>query len=133
VLGKQGGVMQPLKTLTRIGLGGKQGNGDQQFSWIHIEDLYEIIEFLMKHPELNSIFNCAAPHPVTNRELMRAVRKSLHVPIGLSSPEWLLKIGAVIIRTETELVLKSRWVLPERLLEAGYSFRYPHLSAALED
>lgn len=133
VLGKQGGVMQPLERLTRLGLGGKQGAGRQMFSWIHIEDLYQIILFLMKHEELKGIFNCSTHNPVTNEVLMASMRKMLRVPIGLPAPEWLLKIGAVLIRTETELILKSRWVLPVRLLEAGFKFRYPLLPDALKD
>ncbi len=133
VLGKEGGAMKPLKTLTRLGLGGKQGKGTQMFSWIHIEDLYQIILFLIKHPELNGVFNCAAPNPVTNREMMHLMRKMLRVPFGLSAPEWLLKIGAFFIRTETELVLKSRWVEPSRLIDAGFRFRFAALDEALND
>ena len=102
------------------------------FSWIHIEDLYQIILFLMEHQELEGVFNCSAPNPVTNAVLMQTLRKALQVPIGLPTPEWLLKIGAVLIRTEPELVLKSRWVLPGRLVEAGYTFHHPHLPPVLE-
>lgn len=131
VLGRSGGVMRPLERLTRFGLGGKQGTGRQMFSWIHIEDLYQIILFLMKHKEMEGVFNCSTPNPVTNEVLMASMRKMLRVPIGLPAPEWLLKIGAVLIRTETELILKSRWVLPRRLLEAGYKFQYPLLPVAL--
>ena len=132
ILGKGGGVLRPLQRLTRWGFGGRQGNGRQMFSWLHIEDLYRIILFLMAHRELEGVFNCAAPNPVTNAALMQTLRKALRVPIGLSAPKWLLKIGAVLIRTEPELVLKSRWVLPGRVQEAGYSFQYPHLAPVLE-
>lgn len=132
VLGKRGGVMLPLQRLTKLGLGGKQGSGQQMFSWIHIEDLYQIILFLIKHQELEGVFNCAAPNPVTNEALMESIRNMLSVPIGLPAPEWLLKIGAMLIHTEPELILKSRWVLPRRLLEAGFKFRYPQLPDALK-
>jgi hypothetical protein len=133
VLGKDGGVMKPLKRLAKLGLGGKQGNGNQMFSWIHIEDVFRIISFAMEHNELQGVLNCSSPNPVTNKVLMFNLRKALGVPIGLPSPEWLLKIGAVLIRTETELILKSRWVLPQRLLKSGFTFSYPTLTSALEE
>jgi uncharacterized protein len=133
VLGKDGGVMQPLKRLVEFRLGGKQGNGNQMFSWIHIEDIFRIILFAIEHKELGGVVNCSSPHPVTNEVLMKSLRKALRVNVGLPSPEWLLKIGAVFIRTETELILKSRWVLPQRLLQCGYTFTYPTLASALEE
>ena len=131
VLGKNGGVMKPLINLVRFGLGGKQGNGNQLFSWIHIEDLYTIILFLQAHKELNGVFNCSSPNPVDNKTLMKTLRQTMQVKIGLPSPEWLLKIGAFIINTETELILKSRWVIPEKLIQAGYTFKYPKLETTL--
>lgn len=131
VLGKDGGAMQPLKKLAQLGLGGKQGKGTQMFSWIHIEDVYEIMMFVRQHENLDGVFNCSSPNPVTNEVFMQALRKPLKQRIGLPTPEWLLKIGAVVIRTETELILKSRWVVPDRLLKAGYTFRFPRLENAL--
>jgi uncharacterized protein len=133
VLGKDGGVVKPLKNLVRFGLGGKQGRGNQMFSWIHIEDLYNIITYLQQHEELKGIFNTSAPNPVDNKTLMQVFRKKMNMHLGIPAPEWLLKIGAVIIRTETELILKSRWVLPERLLMAGFKFKYPELENALNE
>ena len=132
VLGKDGGVMTPLKKLVQFGLGGRQGKGNQMFSWVHIEDVYQVILFLIKHENLKGIFNCSSPNPVTNQILMKTLRNVMHVKVGLPSPEWLLKQGALLIRTETELILKSRWVLPDRLLNAGYTFTYPYLQQALE-
>ena len=131
VLGKNGGVMKPLINLVRFGLGGKQGNGNQMFSWIHIEDLLSIILFLQSHKELKGVFNCSSPNPVNNKTLMKTFRQTMNVKIGLPSPAWLLEIGAVIIKTETELILKSRWVVPEKLLGSGYTFKYPSLEMAL--
>lgn len=128
-----GGVMAPLRNLVRFGLGGAQGSGRQQFSWIHMEDLFRIVRFLQEHPELHGVFNASAPHPVTNRELMASLRRAMGVPVGLPAPRWLLELGARLIRTETELVLKSRWVLPERLKRAGFSFRYDTLEKALNE
>ncbi|HVZ98342.1 MAG TPA: TIGR01777 family oxidoreductase [Chitinophagaceae bacterium] len=131
VLGKDGGVIKPLTNLVRFGLGGKQGNGNQMFSWIHIEDVYGIIVFIQTHSYLQGIFNCSAPNPVANKTFMQVLRQAMHVSFGLPAPAWLLEIGAVIIRTETELILKSRWVIPGRLLKAGYEFKYPYLNEAL--
>lgn len=133
VLGKDEGVVKPMTNLVRFGLGGKQGNGNQLFSWIHIEDLYQIILFIHEHKDLDGIFNCSSPKPVTNETLMQKLRHFLKVKIGLPSPKWLLKLGAIFIKTETELVLKSRWVLPERLLNVGYKFKFPTIDAALDD
>jgi uncharacterized protein (TIGR01777 family) len=131
VLGNNGGVMKPLKSLVRFGLGGKQGSGKQMFSWLHIEDLFNIILFLQSNKELEGVFNCSSPNPINNKALMKVLRRMMKAKIGLPSPEWLLKIGAVIIKTEPELVLKSRWVIPEKLLQAGYVFNYPTIELAL--
>lgn len=131
VLGKDGGVIPTYKNLVRFGLGGIQGSGNQKFSWIHIEDLYQIILFLREKEELSGVFNCSSPNPVTNRELMSQLRKALNTKIGLPSPKWMLEMGAILINTETELILKSRWVIPERLEKAGYKFKYSSLDEAL--
>ncbi|HLG02666.1 MAG TPA: TIGR01777 family oxidoreductase [Bacteroidia bacterium] len=133
VLGKDGGAMKPLKKLVHFGLGGKQGSGRQMVSWLHIEDLFNLILFFQSHKELKGVFNCAAPNPIDNNTLMRTFRQKLNVKIGLPSPAWFLAIGAVIIRTETELILKSRWVVPEKLLESGYIFKYSTIEEALQN
>ena len=133
VLGKNGGVIKALKNLVRFGLGGKQGNGNQMFSWIHIEDLYNVILFVQQHKEISGVLNTSAPNPVNNKTLMELMRKYVGVPVGLPTPAWLLTMGAVIIKTETELVLKSRWVIPERLLNAGFEFKYPNMAEALKN
>lgn len=133
VLGKGGGVMTPYQNLVKFGLGGFQGTGNQMFSWIHIEDLFKIVLFLKEKEELTGVFNCSSPQPVSNRELMKELRKTLNVPFGLPSPKWMLEIGSLIIKTETELVLKSRWVLPERLEREGYTFTFETLEKALQD
>ncbi len=131
VLGENGGVMTPFQNLVKFGLGGKQGSGKQMFSWIHVEDLKEIVLFLQKNKEMKGVYNCAAPNPITNETLMRTLQEVMKMPFGLPCPTWLLKIGAVLIRTETELILKSRWVLPEKLQTAGFGFKYPKLEEAL--
>ncbi|MGD6968097.1 TIGR01777 family oxidoreductase [Rossellomorea vietnamensis] len=132
VLGKGGGVMTPYQNLVRFGLGGSQGKGSQKFSWIHIEDLYRIILFLNDNKELKGIFNCSAPYPVSNKELMGELRKTMNVPLGLPSPKWILEIGSRVIRTETELVLKSRWVIPERLEREGFVFKFQTMDQTLQ-
>ncbi|PSL41604.1 hypothetical protein B0H99_102288 [Planomicrobium soli] len=131
VLGENGGVMTPYLNLVRLGLGGVQGPGDQMFSWIHIEDLYRTVLFLQDRPHLNGIFNCSAPYPVSNQVLMEELRKQAKRPMGFRAPSWILEMGAAMIRTETELVLKSRWVLPERLQKEGFEFRYDTIDKAL--
>lgn len=131
VLGPHGGVMTPFINLVRFGLGGVQGPGNQMFSWIHIEDIFGIIMFLKERDELSGVFNCSSPHPVTNRELMTELRKAMNMKFGLPSPKWLLEIGAVMIKTETELILKSRWVIPDRLERAGYPFKYMEIDQTL--
>lgn len=133
VLDKNEGVMKPLKNLVGFGLGGKQGSGNQMFSWIHVEDLYQIILFIKKHQNLDGVFNCSSPNAVSNKTFMQTLRRVMNVKIGLPSPKWLLEIGAVFIKTETELVLKSRWVIPERLFNEGYSFMFPSIETALNN
>ena len=154
VLG-DGSALTPLVRLARFGLGGAQWDGRwpstrarreagtyhafrttwgrQRFSWIHIADVLGIIQFLGAHPELDGAINASAPNPSDSVGLMRTIRKVIGMPVGLPSPRWLLELGSALIHTETELVLKSRWVLPERLLAAGYEFRFPELDSAIRD
>lgn len=132
VLGPGGGVMTPYKNLVRFGLGGRQGSGKQMFSWIHIEDLFQIILFIQEWESLEGVFNCTSPSPVTNRELMATLRKVMHRKGGLAASKWMLNLGARVIRTEPELVLKSRWVIPNRLVKEGFMFKYGRLEQALQ-
>jgi uncharacterized protein len=127
-----GGVMIPYFNLLKFGLGGKQGSGKQMYSWVHVEDTCRMIEYLFDHDVMEGTFNCSAPNPVTNQQFMETLRKTTHTKIGLPAFEWMLKLGALIIGTETELVLKSRWVVPTKMLQAGFSFKYPQLKDALE-
>ncbi|MCC3357304.1 TIGR01777 family oxidoreductase [Bacillus sp. REN16] len=133
VLGADGGVMIPYTNLVRYGLGGIQGPGTQKFSWIHIEDLFKIILYIRDHNHLTGVFNCSTPNPITNRELMNSLRHAFNRNIGLPSPAWLLELGAIFIRTETELILKSRWVIPERLEKEGFLFTFPTIDEALAE
>jgi hypothetical protein len=133
VLGKEGGALKPLRRLVSFGLGGKQGNGNQMFSWIHIEDLKNIILYIQANKDMKGVYNCSAPNPVDNASFMKQLRKAMDVPFGLPSPAWLLTLGAILIKTETELILKSRWVLPEKLQQRGYKFSFPTLDKAFAD
>ncbi|MHA7271026.1 TIGR01777 family oxidoreductase [Arthrobacter sp. HLT1-20] len=132
-MGPGGGVMRPFNNLARLGLGGRMGDGQQKYSWIHVEDLFRAVLFLHEHREITGPVNIAAPEVVSNAELMAAVRAANRVPFGLPTPAWLLMIGAVFIRTETELVLKSRWVSSGTLQAAGFTWLHPDLASALAD
>jgi uncharacterized protein (TIGR01777 family) len=127
----RGGAMGMFLKIARLGLGGTLGRGDQYVSWIHIEDFARSVQWAVEHPELEGPINCASPNPVPNREFMWALRKACGQPIGLPAARWMLEIGAFFLRTETELLLKSRRVVPARLLESGFSFQYPELEPAL--
>jgi uncharacterized protein len=133
VLGKRGGVMLPFRRLVTFGLGGKMGNGTQQFSWIHELDFCRSIEFLISEKKCEGSFNISSPKPVTNAVFMKTLREVYHIPFGVPSPKWLLEIGARIIKTETELILKSRFVIPEKLVDAGFEFQFPNIKNALKD
>ncbi|QDG61159.1 TIGR01777 family oxidoreductase [Pseudarthrobacter sp. NIBRBAC000502771] len=131
VLGRGGGALAPFANLARLGLGGHMGDGGQKFSWIHVEDLYRSIRFLHARTDVTGPVNVASPDVVSNREMMRLVRRAYGARFGLPTPAWLLRAGAVLIRTETELVLKSRWVQPQKLLDAGFVYSQPELGRAL--
>lgn len=126
-------VVPVLRRLTRLGLGGRMGSGRQFVSWMHEEDFCRAVEWVIAHPELSGPVNFAAPNPLPNMEMMRAFRELCGVPFGLPATEWMLEIGAFFLRTETELILKSRRVVPERLLASGFEFRFPQFRAALAD
>ncbi|GAL87749.1 hypothetical protein MYP_4980 [Sporocytophaga myxococcoides] len=133
VLGRNGGAFPTLLTLTRLGLGGKQGDGLQYVSWIHEKDFARIVEWIYSNEEIMGVYNCTAPNPVTNKVMMSTLRKAAGIPIGLPSPECLLKVGAFLIGTEPELALKSRKVVPAKLINEGFQFEYNHLEYALAD
>jgi uncharacterized protein (TIGR01777 family) len=128
-----GGIFAELLRLVRLGLGGPAGSGEQFVSWIHGADFIRGIEFLMDHEELDGPVNLAAPGPLPNREFMRALREAWGTRVGLPAPRPLLELGAVFLRTETELILKSRRVVPGRLLRAGFEFQFPEWRGAARD
>ena len=133
VLGADGGALPVMARLARFGLSTPQGNGQQWVSWLHIVDFCRAVEFLVAHPQLEGAFNLCAPEPLPNQALMALLDAHYRPRWHLPQPRWLLEIGAFLLRTETELILKSRKVVPDRLLAAGFRFRYPSGPAALAD
>ncbi len=133
VMGRDGGPFPVLARLARFGLGGTFASGEQYVSWIHEEDFAAAVLHVLDTPGLEGPVNVAAPDPRPNAEFMRTLRHALGVRIGLPSARWMLEVGAFLLRTETELVLKSRRVVPTRLLASGFRFRYTTIEEALPD
>lgn len=133
VLGTHGGAFPKLKTITKLGLGGKQGRGQQKVSWIHIQDFCKAVEWIIEHQDISGPINITAPNPLSNEDLMKQMRKHLKIPFGLNAPVWQLEIASIFLNTETELLLKSRNVYPEKLIKSGFHFAYPAMDDALSD
>ncbi len=129
----RGGVFDTLLRLVRFGLGGRAGDGRQYVSWIHDEDFVKSVMWLIEHDEFEGPVNLAAPNPVTNDAFMKTLRDAWGIGVGLPAAEWMLEVGAWFLRTETELILKSRRVVPSRLLESGFTFQYPTFAQAARD
>jgi hypothetical protein len=125
-------VFPVLRRLTKLGLGGRQGSGDQFVSWIHVEDFCRAVEWIIAHDDLAGPINQCAPNPLPNRDMMKIFRDVCGMPIGLPATEWMLEIGAFFLRTETELIFKSRRVVPGRLLASGFKFRFEDFRSAVE-
>lgn len=130
---RKGGAFVAYRLLARLGLGGAHGKGTQYVSWLHPDDLFGIVEWLLAHPEIEGVLNACAPHPLVNREFMKIMRRTCGRSFGLPAAAWMLEIGAFLMRTETELLLKSRRVVPARLLASGYRFRFPKFPGAAAD
>ena len=128
-----GGVFDVLLRLVRYGLGGAHGDGQQFVSWIHDRDFVRAVEWLIQRDDLDGPVNLASPHPLPNAEFMRILRSAWGTRIGLPARQWMLGTGAMLLRTETELVLKSRRVVPGRLLESGFGFEFPAWEQAAWD
>lgn len=129
----RGGIFDTLLGLVRRGLGGTCGDGKQYVSWIHETDFVNAVRFLIERDDLRGHINLAAPQPLPNREFMAALRKAWGMPVGLPAAKWMLEIGAVLLGTETELILKSRRVVPQRLLEKGFVFQYSDWESAAKE
>lgn len=133
VMGKNGGVYPVLKKLAHLGLGGKMGPGNQMISWIHIRDFCRALFFAAEKGQTGSVYNFGAPNPVQNHIFQKELRSSLSIPYFINQPVWMLKLGAVFIATETELILKSRYVSPEKLMQENFQFEFSDLQACLND
>lgn len=133
VMGRTGGVFPVLSNLVKKGLGGTMGNGRQMVSWIHIDDLCRMLRWLIENKGTNGNYNLAAPVPITNKDLMSLLRKAYGVSIGLPAFKWMLEIGAFFLRTETELILKSRNVIPARAEKEGFEFLFRDMHTCVKD
>lgn len=129
----RGGIFDTLLTLVRRGLGGTAGDGRQYVSWIHEADFIRAVDWIIEREHLDDAVILAAPDPLPNKDFMAALRRAWGMPVGLPATKWMLEIGAVFLGTETELILKSRRVVPGRLLEDGFSFQYPDWLAAAQE
>jgi uncharacterized protein (TIGR01777 family) len=129
----RGGVFDTLLALVRHGLGGRHGSGTQFVSWVHDADFLAAIDFLIAHEELSGVVNVASPHPIPNSDFLSALREAWGARFAIPNPQWLIEIGTFFLRTESELVLKSRRVVPGRLLAAGFPFVFPEWPPAARD
>jgi uncharacterized protein (TIGR01777 family) len=126
-------VFPVMRRMIRLGLGGQMSHGRQYMSWIHEVDFCRAIEWLIAHENFRGIVNLAAPNPLPNTEMMRLFREVCGAPFGLPATAWMLELGAFFLRTETELIIKSRRVVPGRLLREGFEFKFKDVRIALED
>lgn len=129
----RGGAYDLLARLARFGLGGSLGGGAQYFSWIHGDDFCAALDHLIAAEHLAGPVNLAAPEPLRQREFARVLRRSLRRPVGFPATRWMVSIGTLALRTDPELVLKSRRVVPDRLLADGFEFRFPTWATAAAD
>lgn len=130
---ERGGTFDLLLRLVRFGLGGRSGSGKQFVSWIHEDDFVRALDYLVEREEFEGTVNVASPNPLPNEEFMRVLRKAWGARVGLAASQWMLEVGALFLRTETELILKSRRVVPGLLLTSGFEFQSPEWRYAAED
>ena len=128
-----GGVLDVLLGLVRKGLGGTNGDGRQYVSWVHGDDFVRAVDRVIEDEQLCGPVNVCSPNPLPNAEFMRELRRVAGVRIGLPATRWMLELGAIFLKTETELILKSRRVVPTKLLQSGFEFRYPTWPEAAAD
>lgn len=133
VLSGNEGVIPPLKNLVRFGMGGSMAGGKQFMSWIHYKDFVRMVQWIVDHKELAGAINICAPNPIINKEVMGLLRKEMGMPFGIPQAKWMLQFGAVLLQTEIELIVKSRRVVPTRMLESGFEFSYPTMQETLKD
>jgi len=128
-----GSPFDMLLRLVKYGLGGQAGDGKQYMSWIHDQDFVRAVSWLIEHEELAGPVNLAAPNPLINSEFMRALREAWGIPFGLPATNWMLEVGAFVLGSETELILKSRRVIPAKLPQSGFDFQFPRWTEAASD
>jgi uncharacterized protein (TIGR01777 family) len=128
-----GGAFGTLMGLAHRGLGGRAGDGRQYVSWIHDSDFARAVLWIIEHERLGGVVNVAAPSPLPQEDFARAIRRAAGIRVGLPAMKWMLEVGALLLRTETELILKSRRVVPTRLLESGFVFTFPNWNEAAYD
>jgi uncharacterized protein (TIGR01777 family) len=129
----RGGIFDVLLGLTRRGLGGAVAGGAQLVSWLHERDFVRAVDRLLGDSTLYGAINLCAPNPLPHRDFMAALRAAAGVAIGLPAAKWMIEIGAFFMRTDSELLLKSRYVVPRRLLDAGFAFEFPSWPEAARD
>ena len=129
----RGGVFDMLSRLVRLRLGGSAGSGQQYVSWIHQQDFARALDFLIANENIEGVVNVSSPNPIPNSEFMHKLRQAWGIAHGLAATEWMLELGAFFLRTETELVLKSRRVVPGLLLNHGFRFDFPEWAEASKD
>lgn len=134
VIGRGGGALARLTTLVRLGLGGRVGHGRQGMSWIHERDMNRIFERAILDEQMSGAYIASSPNPVSNAEFMRSLRRAHRIPLGMPAMAWMVRLGApLLMRTDPELALYGRYVIPQRLIDEGFSFEFPELEAALHD
>lgn len=133
VFGRADGAFPRLLNLVKFGLGGRQGDGEQYVSWIHEQDAALSTQWILENKNISGVVNCTAPYAIKNITLMKTIRNIYGIRLGLPCPTWMLTFGAWLIGTETELILKSRWVYPKILEDSGFKFQYPTATTAIRD
>ncbi len=129
----RGGIFDTMLGIVRAGLGGTAGSGKQYISWVHEQDFIRSVYWLIEHDDLEGPINIASPNPLPNRQFMRIFREAWGTRLGLPAMEWQLAIGAFFMGTETELILKSRRVVPKLLTDSGFNFEFPHWEDAVRE
>ncbi|MEQ8317247.1 MAG: TIGR01777 family oxidoreductase [Phycisphaerales bacterium] len=134
VVGRGGGAMTRLGTLARLGLGGRVGSGKQGFSWIHEHDMNRIFQRAIEDDATSGAYIASAANPVSQAEFMRSVRRAIGMPIGLPAPAFGVRLAApLILKTDPELAIYGRYVVPQRLIDEGFRFEFESVDAAMQD